>query len=100
MPGQSVESAKPVSIGQDIVSLVSVDWNAAQQKSAGTARWAITMTKVHIRRVLSRTRWQLVTFCGPAGYESAGIVDLWPSARTTANRKSKEQNAATHFRSY
>jgi hypothetical protein len=26
--------------------------------------------------VLSRTRWQLVTFCGKAGAESRGIVDL------------------------
>jgi hypothetical protein len=34
------------------------------------------MTKVRIRRVLSRTRWQLVTFCGEAGGESVGIVDL------------------------
>ncbi|MGI8742436.1 MAG: hypothetical protein ACR2NN_07660 [Bryobacteraceae bacterium] len=34
------------------------------------------MTKVRIRRVLSRTRWQLVTFCGKGGGESVGIVDL------------------------
>jgi len=52
------------------------DWKAAQQKASKTARWAITMTKVRIRQVLSRTRWQLVTFCGHAGGESRGVVDL------------------------
>jgi hypothetical protein len=53
-----------------------VDWNTAQRKAANTARWAVTMTKVRIRQVLSRTRWQLVTFCGKAGSESVGVVDL------------------------
>jgi len=53
-----------------------VDWKEAQQKAARTARWAVTMTKVRIRRVASRTRWQLVTFHGKAGAESAGVVDL------------------------
>ncbi len=52
------------------------DWASAQQKAASTARWAVTMTKVRIRKTLSRTRWQLVTFNGPGGQESVGIVDL------------------------
>jgi hypothetical protein len=34
------------------------------------------MTKVRIRQTLSRTRWQLVTFCGTTGGESVGVVDL------------------------
>jgi hypothetical protein len=34
------------------------------------------MAKVRIRRVLSRTRWQLVTFLGPGRGESVGVVDL------------------------
>lgn len=34
------------------------------------------MTKVRIRQVVSRTRWQLVTFYGKSGAESAGVVDL------------------------
>ena len=38
-----------------------VNWQEAQQKAARTVRWAVTMTKVRIRRVVSRTRWQLVT---------------------------------------
>ena len=60
----------------EIITLMHVDWNAAQRKAARTARWAVTMTKVRIRNVVSRTHWQLVTFCGKAGGESVGIVDL------------------------
>jgi hypothetical protein len=45
-------------------------------KAARTARWAVTTTKVRIRRVKSRTRWQFVTFLGKARSESAGIIDL------------------------
>lgn len=55
---------------------MSVNWTEAQKKASRTARWAVTMTKVRIRRVMSRTRWQLVTFCGKAGGESIGVVDL------------------------
>ena len=55
---------------------MAVDWRKAQQKAALTGRWAVTMAKVRIRRALSRTRWQLVTFGGPAGRESVGVVDL------------------------
>lgn len=53
-----------------------VNWQEAQQKAARTARWAVTMTKVRIRQVVSRTRWQLVTFYGKFGAESAGVVDM------------------------
>src|SRR5207237_4070852 len=53
-----------------------VNWKNAQRKAASTARWAVTMTKVRIRRVLARTRWQVVTFCGGAGGESVGVVVL------------------------
>ena len=53
-----------------------VNWKEAQQKAARTARWAVTMTKVRIRQVVSRTRWQLVTFYGKSGAESAGVVDM------------------------
>ncbi len=52
------------------------DWPTAQQTAAKTARWAVTMTKVRIRAMLSRTKWQLVTFLGGSGGESVGIVDL------------------------
>ena len=53
-----------------------VNWTTAQRKAAKTARWAVTMTKVRIRHVASRTRWQLVSFWGVGGGESRGIVDL------------------------
>lgn len=53
-----------------------VDWECAQIKAANTPRWAVTMAKVRIRRVASRTRWQLVTFCGKAGGESIGVIDM------------------------
>ncbi len=53
-----------------------VNWIEAQQKAARTARWAMTMVKVRIRQVVSRTRWQLVTFYGRAGGESVGVVDM------------------------
>lgn len=55
---------------------MSVDWIEGQQKAARTARWAFTMTKVRIRRVASRTRWQLVTFYGKSDSESVGVVDM------------------------
>src|SRR5581483_6547907 len=56
--------------------ICQLNWKEAQQKAARTARWAVTMAKVRIRRVVSRTRWQLVTFYGKSGGESVGVVDL------------------------
>lgn len=53
-----------------------VDWKKAGKKSVRTARWSMTMAKVRIRQAMARTNWQLVTFMGPAGAESVGIVDL------------------------
>jgi hypothetical protein len=52
---------------------MAVDWKEAQQKAARTARWAVTMTKVRIRQVVSRTRWQFVTFYGKSG---ASVVSI------------------------
>jgi hypothetical protein len=53
-----------------------IDWNAAQQKAAKTARWSITMTRWLIARLKLKRSWNLVTFTGSAGGESAGIVDI------------------------
>ena len=54
-----------------------VDWKETPpQKVKRTERWAVTMAKVRIRRVVSRTHWQLVTFYGKGGRESVGVVDL------------------------
>src|SRR5438552_5066269 len=47
--------------------------------AARTQRWAVTMTKVAIRQSLSRApfpRWHFVSFTGPGGKESRGVVDL------------------------
>jgi hypothetical protein len=55
---------------------MAVDWKKAQIDAARTARWAVTMTKVRIRSVVARTRWQLVSFYGAKGGESVGVVDL------------------------
>ena len=52
------------------------NWAGAQLTATETAKWAVTMTKVRIRKVRSKTRWQLVTFLGPSRGESVGVVDL------------------------
>jgi hypothetical protein len=47
--------------------------------AAYTERWAVTMTKVRIRQAVARApypRWHLLSFCGPEGGESRGVVDL------------------------
>ena|SRR5687768_13545409 len=54
----------------------STDWKAAAAKASRSAKWAITMTKWLITKVKGKTTWRLVTFCGPNGGESVGIVDL------------------------
>ena len=43
------------------------------------AKWAVIMAKVGIRRAIADTpwpEWQLLTFTGPKGRESRGVVDL------------------------
>lgn len=52
------------------------DWALAAEKAARSAKWATIMTKWVITRNKSRTTWKIVSFCGPNGCESAGIVDL------------------------
>jgi hypothetical protein len=47
--------------------------------AAYTERWAVTMTKVRIRQAVTKTpfpRWHFLTFAGPDGGESRGVVDL------------------------
>jgi hypothetical protein len=46
---------------------------------AYTKKWAVIMTKVRIRQVVAASpwpRWHLLTFTGPNGSESRGIVDM------------------------
>ena len=47
--------------------------------AAKTARWAVTMTKVRIRQAVAENpwpHWHLLSFTGPGGRESRGVVDL------------------------
>jgi hypothetical protein len=47
--------------------------------AARTEKWAVTMTKVRIRQAVAHAffpRWHLLTFAGPDGGESRGVVDL------------------------
>jgi hypothetical protein len=71
----------------------------ATVKASRTARWATTMTKWSIRhrtggkRVGAAStravkRWQFVTFAGPNGAESCGIVDLIAIRRDHGTNKS------------
>jgi hypothetical protein len=44
-----------------------------------TEKWAVTMTKVCIRQAVSASpwpHWHLLTFAGPDGGESRGVVDM------------------------
>mgnify|MGYP001563278106 CR=1 FL=1 len=58
--------------------------NTPSARAAHTAKWETTMTRWAIRfastgkRAGTKTvkRWQFVSFAGPAGSESRGIVDL------------------------
>src|SRR5918994_2817065 len=65
----------------------NLDFDKITAAAIRTAKWATTMTKWRIgfeisgRRLAKQgvkpaRRWQLVGFPGPAGRESAGIVDL------------------------
>jgi hypothetical protein len=61
------------------------------QRAAHTAKWAVTMTKVRIRQAIARTKWQLVTFVGPKGGESVGIVDMMAVRKDHRPRKAGYQ---------
>ena len=52
-----------------------VDWIAAQIKAASTGKMANTLAKALAKRYSKR--WQFIDFLGPAGRESAGIVDIF-----------------------
>lgn len=47
--------------------------------AAYTEKWAVTMTKVRIRQAVASApfpKWHLLTFAGPDGGESRGVVDM------------------------
>jgi hypothetical protein len=60
-------------------TLNSPDYKKRFKIAACSERWAVTMTKVRIRQAIAQTpwpRWHFVSFCGPEGGESRGVVDL------------------------
>lgn len=57
----------------------SAEFRRRFKLAAYTERWAVTMTKVRIRQAVSRAPyplWHLLTFAGPDGGESRGVVDM------------------------
>jgi hypothetical protein len=52
------------------------DQIGAQRKAADTTERGAAITRVGIRRVLARHRWQLVSLLGPSSIESTGVVNL------------------------
>jgi hypothetical protein len=57
----------------------SVEFKRRFGIAADTEKWAVTMTKVRIRQAVAQRpwpRWHFVTFCGPDGGESRGVVDM------------------------
>jgi hypothetical protein len=73
-PGPEYEILLP--IPQTEGELPMPDWKAAQREAAKIARWAVIMTKCRIKKLITKTTWNLVTFCGKKGGESTGIVDM------------------------
>ncbi len=52
---------------------------SASTLAAHTGKWAVTMTQVAIRRAIADKpwpHWHLLTFNGPDGRESRGVVDM------------------------
>jgi len=60
-------------------ALQNTDYKRRFKLAAYTERWAVTMTKVRIRQAVAHApfpRWHFLTFSGPDGGESRGVVDL------------------------
>ena len=59
--------------------VTGADYKRRFKIAAYTARWAVIMTKARIRQAVAHApfpRWHLLTFVGPDGRESRGVVDL------------------------
>ena len=57
----------------------SAEFERRFKVAAYTEKWAVTMTKVRIRHAVTSApfpRWHLLTFAGPEGGESRGVVDM------------------------
>ncbi len=71
----------PVNDGFDTKTIVpkAIDYKERFRTAAYTEKWAVTMTKVRIRQAVAHMpfpRWHFVSFAGPDGGESRGVVDL------------------------
>src|SRR5438445_9837790 len=82
------------------MSMRKLTGKTAAAKAIRTAKWATIMTKWRIGfqtngkrvgspKVKPTRRWQLVSFPGPAGRESAGIVDLMAIRKNHAKSNSR-----------
>jgi hypothetical protein len=57
----------------------SAEYKRRFKLAAYTEKWAVTMTKVRIRQAVAKApfpHWHLLTFSGPDGGESRGVVDM------------------------
>jgi len=57
----------------------SLEYKSRFELAGYTAKWAVTMAKVCIRQAIAQAQyphWHFVSFCGPKGGESRGVVDL------------------------
>ena len=66
------------------------DYKERFRIAAYTEKWAVTMTKVRIRQAVAHApfpRWHFVSFAGPDGGESRGVVDLIAIRKDHAERK-------------
>jgi hypothetical protein len=57
----------------------SAEFERRFKVAAYTEKWAVTMTEVRIRQAVAAApfpRWHLLTFAGPDGDESRGVVDM------------------------
>ena len=66
------------------------DYKERFRIAAYTEKWAVTMTKVRFRQAVAHApfpRWHFVSFAGPDGGESRGVVDLLAIRKDHAERK-------------
>lgn len=57
----------------------TLEHKTPSQLAAHTAKWAVIMAKVAIRQAIADNpcpHWHILSFTGPAGSESRGLVDL------------------------
>jgi hypothetical protein len=66
-------------VGSILSPMTHNDSKTTAERVKYTEKWAVTMTKVEIRKAVKKTpfpHWHLLTFPGPNGRESRGVVDM------------------------